>query len=357
MEIPTNLSLRQTIEGMPLAFDPVAAGDLDATIQFDVSGPEPGVYHLRFGGGECIFHEGPAASPSLTISTPSDVWLKISRGELAGQEAMMQGLYNATGDISLLLKMDSLFKPTGEVSYEAPAGQRPAGPIPLSGMAWMTVAFLPWMIYWITFDIPGVSRWISVGLPLLLSALIVGYRLVFGRGNPLRLPPTWLEVGGLGFFALAGVLALTGDAGFVVWGSVVSSVVMAGLWLGTLLFSDSPLSAEYSKWDYVKVLWRNSMFIYPNAVISLMWGWQFIVAALFGAAAILLPNLMVVFTVTRFLLQIPAFIFTFVYQKRATQLRVDDYEKTMGKLRFWAGMGLLTVAGLLLVATILMINV
>ncbi len=66
---------------------------------------------------------------------------------------------------------------------------------------------------------------------------------------------------------------------------------------------------------------------------------------------------MVVFTVIRYGLQVPAFIFTFVYQKRATQLRVDDYEKTMGKLRFWAGMGLLTVAGLLLAATILMINV
>jgi putative sterol carrier protein len=359
MEIPTNLNLRQTIEGMPLVFDPVAAGDLDATIQFDVTGPEPGVYHLRITGGECTFHEGPAASPSLTISTPSDVWLKISRGELGGQEAMMQGLYNATGDISLLLKMDSLFKPAGEVSYEATAGQRPAGPIPLSGMAWMTVAFLPWMIHWITFDIPGVSHWISVGAPLLLSALIVGYRLVFGRGKFGRGNPAWLplEVGGLGFFALASVLTLTGDAGFAVWGSVVSSVVIAGLWLGTLLFGDEPLSANYSKWGYVKSLWRNSMFIYPNAVISLMWGWQFIVAALLGAAAILLPNLMVIFTVTRFLLQVPAFIFTIVYQKRATQLRVDDYEKTMGKLRFWAGMGLLTVAGLLLVATILMINV
>jgi len=311
------------------------------------------VYHLRIAGGECTFHQGTAASPTLTISTPSDVWLRISRGELAGQEAMMQGLYNATGDISLLLKMDSLFKPTGEVSYEAPAGQRPAGPIPLPGMAWMTVAFLPWIVHWITFDIPGVSRWISVGAPLLLAALIVGYRLAFGRGNPLRLP---LEVGGLGFFALAGALALTNNTGFAAWGSVISSVVMAGLWLGTLLFGDEPLSAGYSKWDYAKALWRNSMFIYPNAVISLMWGWQFIVAALLGAAATL-PNLMLVFTVIRYGLQVPAFIFTSVYQKRATQLRVDDYEKTMGRLRFWAGMGLLTVAGLLLVATILMINV
>ncbi len=343
MEASINLDMRQTIEGMTLVFDPDAAGDLDGTIQFDVSGPEPGVYHLRIAGGECTFHRGAAASPSLTISTPSDVWLRISQGALSGQEAMMQGLYNATGDISLLLKMDDLFKPTAEVVFEAP-GQRPAGPLPLSGMAWMTVAFLPWIIYWITFDIPGANHWISVGLPLLLSALIVGYRSVFAQA-------TWLEVGGLVFFALAFVLAsLPGlrpfGSGFAVWGSVVSSVVMAGLWLGTLFFSDEPLSASYSKWGYVKALWRNSMFIYPNAVISLMWGWQFIVAALFGAAAILLPNLTGFFTLARFLLQVPAFVFTAVYQKRAP---ISNPRFTDTQLRLWAGLGLLVVAGLLLV--------
>ena len=361
-QTPRNIE-KIPLEGMPLAFDSDAAGDpstgsgqvLDGTIQFDVTGTEPGVYHLRIAGGECTFHEGPAASPSLTIPTPSDVWLKISRGEIAGQEAMMQGLYNATGDISLLLKMDSLFKPTAEVSFEAPPDQRPAGPIPLSGMVWMTVAFLPWIIHWATFDIPGVNHWISVGLPLLLSVLIIGYRLAFGRGNKgNREGLPLLEVGGLGFFALAGVLILVGDAGFAVWGSVVSSVVMAGLWLGTLLFGDEPLSANYSKWGYVKALWRNSMFIYPNAIISLMWGWQFIVAALLGAAAILLPHLMIVFTVTRFMLQVPAFIFTSVYQKRAP---IPNPQFTDTQLRLGAGVGLLAVAGLLLAATILIINV
>jgi len=342
--LPTNLNLRQTIEGMPLVFDPKAASGLNATIQFDVTGPEPGVYHLRIAGGECTFHVGPTEAPTLTISTPSDVWLKISQGELSGQEALMQGLYSAKGDLSLMLKMDELFKPTDQVSFDAPPGQRPAGPIPLPGMAWMTVAFLPWMIHWITFDIPGVSHWISVGLPLLLAALIVGYRLAFNK-------PTWLEVGGLGFFGLAGILALANDAGFAVWGSVVSSVVMAFLWLGSLLFSDEPLSGNYSKWGYVKALWRNSMFIYPNGIISLMWGYQFTVAALLGGAAILFPNLMVMLTVIRYLLLVPAFIFTSVYQARATQLRVADYEATMARLRFWAGMGLSAVSGLLLAAT------
>ncbi len=347
MERLANLNLRQTIEGMPLTFDPSAAQGLTATIQFDVHGPESGVYHLRIADGECTFHIGPAAAPTLTIATPSDVWLRISSGELAGQDALMQGLYTASGDLSLLLKMNRLFKPTSQASFEAPAKQRPAGPISLPGMAWMTVAFIPWILHWVTFDIPGVSHWISVGLPLLLSALIVGYRLIFDK-------PTWLEWGGLGFFVLAGGIALTGNDGYAVWGSIVSSVVMGGLWLASLSFSHSPLSAEYSKWSFTRTLWRNSMFIYPNAVISLMWGWQFIVAALLGAAAILLPHLMIVFTVTRFLLQVPAFIFTSVYQKRAP---IPNPQFTDTQLRLGAGVGLLAVAGLLLAATILIINV
>ncbi len=39
----------------------------------------------------------------------------------------MQGLYTANGDLSLMLKMDALFKRSSDATYEAPASQRPAG--------------------------------------------------------------------------------------------------------------------------------------------------------------------------------------------------------------------------------------
>jgi len=80
------------LEGMTLVFDPDTAGDLAATIQFDVHGEEPGCYHLRIAAGDCTFHRGEAEAPTLTITTPSEVWLQISKGELSGQEALMQGL-------------------------------------------------------------------------------------------------------------------------------------------------------------------------------------------------------------------------------------------------------------------------
>lgn len=131
-------------------------------------------------------------------------------------------------------------------------------------------------------------------------------------------------------------------------GSIVSDVVMAGIWFSSLLLSKMPLSGEYSKWGFIKAMWRNGMFIYPNAVISLVWGWQFIIALVVGIAAILLPEQKLIFTLIRYLLLVPAFIFTAEYQKRVP---ISNPKLTDSQLRFWAGMGLSAVSGFLLTAS------
>ena len=46
---------------------------------------------------------------SLTIHTPSEVWLRISQGELDGTTAMMEGLYSVEGNLGLLIRFDKLF--------------------------------------------------------------------------------------------------------------------------------------------------------------------------------------------------------------------------------------------------------
>jgi len=94
---------------MPSAFQAEAAEGLTAVYQFEVQGDETFVAHLRIAGGACTFHEGPADKSNLIIKTPADVWLKISRGELNGQQAFMDGRYKVEGDINLLLKMNRLF--------------------------------------------------------------------------------------------------------------------------------------------------------------------------------------------------------------------------------------------------------
>lgn len=346
MAKPMNLTLRQMLEGMTLTFDAAAAGDMEATIQFNVTGDEPGIYHLRIAGGDCIFHLGATGAPTLTITTPPDVWFKVSRGELDAQNALMQGLYQVQGDFSLLMRMGTLFKTPESTSngvspYAAPADQHHAGPIALTGMSWMAVAFIPWILYWVTFSIPGVSPWVSVGLPFLLALFIAIYRRLFGK-------PTWMEWGGLVFFTLAGILTLIGNSTFAIWGSVISSIVMGALWLGTLVFTDMPLSADYSKWSYIKRMWHTSLFIHPNTAISLMWGWLFLIMAAFGAGAILLSHLEIVLTVIRYLLLAPAFIFTFAYQKGADNRRIANVDRALAQMRIWAIVGLVAAVAMIL---------
>jgi multimeric flavodoxin WrbA/putative sterol carrier protein len=101
--------MRLLIRGMAAAFNSQAAGDLKATIQFEVTGRQTGDWFLSIDIGKCSCHEGKANSPNLTIKTPSEVWLAIANKEMDGQQAFMEGKYTATGDMSLLMRMRSLF--------------------------------------------------------------------------------------------------------------------------------------------------------------------------------------------------------------------------------------------------------
>jgi len=101
---------RELLEIMPLGFQPEAAGDLKAVYQFEISGAENFTAHLKIEDGKCVFHEGPALNPSVVVKSPTDVWLGISKGEISGQSAFMNGQYKVEGDLSLLLKLNHLFK-------------------------------------------------------------------------------------------------------------------------------------------------------------------------------------------------------------------------------------------------------
>ena len=102
-------SVEPLIMGMPMAFDRRAAGAARASIQFRVSGTEPGNYWLRIGNGRCESFEGVAPAPDLVVHTPDTVWLRIVRGELDGGEALAAGLFHIEGDPQLLATFPSWF--------------------------------------------------------------------------------------------------------------------------------------------------------------------------------------------------------------------------------------------------------
>jgi putative sterol carrier protein len=107
-------TIHDMIAGMALAFNAEAAGDLEAVVQFDITDEEPGDYYLTISEGICKAYEGKHEEPTVTIKTPADVWLKISRGEMNGASAFMMGKFKVSGKMDLLMKMAKLFSPPSE---------------------------------------------------------------------------------------------------------------------------------------------------------------------------------------------------------------------------------------------------
>jgi putative sterol carrier protein len=101
---------RELILQMPLGFDPVLAGGLEADIQFDLSGDGGGKIVLSVSNGQCTAWEGETASPNLTIHSPTDVWLKVASRQINPGIAFINGLYQAEGDMELLVKIRELFR-------------------------------------------------------------------------------------------------------------------------------------------------------------------------------------------------------------------------------------------------------
>jgi len=332
-------SLSQTLDGMCLSFDPSAAVGLAATIQFEVSGDEPGTYHLRIDQGECTFHPARAESPTLVIRTPSEVWLRISQGELSGRDALLQGLYEVEGDPGLLMRMDSLFRRSDKVELEASRDQRPAGPISLSGSRWLAIDFIPWILLWAGFGSDGRGGWQALAASLALSASVFTYRRIYNR-------PTAFEVANLAVFS--GLLLLWPwlSAWLAPWGSTVGTIWLGVIWLATILPGRTPLTSAYSKWQYVPALWSNRTFLHVNAVLTLMWGWVFVLQGSLDVWTAANPELMVPLTVLKFGLIVPASLITVRYPKHGSEIRLDDPVRSGRRLRILAWCGLITAFGL-----------
>ncbi len=102
-------SADKLIEGMPNSFNPAAAGDLRAEIQFNISGIGGGKWVLSIADGRCAVSAGEAVSPTLIIESPAGIWVKIARGEIDRPRALMDGLYKVKGDMKILSRMPQLF--------------------------------------------------------------------------------------------------------------------------------------------------------------------------------------------------------------------------------------------------------
>ena len=107
--MPRVTSIQEVFDAMPSRFVPEQAGDMRATIQFDLSGDGGGQWYATIADRALQVYPGVAASPSLTLTTSATDYLAIINGELKPMAAFMQGRVRVRGDMPLLMRMQSLF--------------------------------------------------------------------------------------------------------------------------------------------------------------------------------------------------------------------------------------------------------
>ena len=103
------MNCEEALKEMYKTFDPNVAGDLNATYLFDISGPKGGKWILEVKNKKCDFKAGDINNPSVTISISDQDWLAIQEGKLNSQMAFMMGKLRVAGDISLAMKLQSVF--------------------------------------------------------------------------------------------------------------------------------------------------------------------------------------------------------------------------------------------------------
>ncbi len=103
------MTVAETFEAMKTLFNPSAAAGLNKTIQWDINGEEAGKWAVKIANQTCEVIAGGVEKPDLTLSMSDKDWLAIAEGKLDAMNAFLTGKVKAAGDISLAMRVNTIF--------------------------------------------------------------------------------------------------------------------------------------------------------------------------------------------------------------------------------------------------------
>jgi putative sterol carrier protein len=89
------------------------AAGMNATYQFNIEGAEGGKWAVNIANGEATVTEGQADSPNITLTMTDENFVNLVTGKLNGQTAFLTGKLKIQGDMTLAMKLGSVFNLAG----------------------------------------------------------------------------------------------------------------------------------------------------------------------------------------------------------------------------------------------------
>jgi len=249
---------------MRQSFNAQNADGLDAILEFEFTDLVE-THHFKIKDGVCNVYEGESDGFTTKIITSYDTWMKISSGELNGQEALMAGIYRIKGDLNFMSMMGELFG-GGSEKGDANADVRRTKFLGISGQSWMGIMFIPWIISWI--NMGRIGLFYGLWLPFIIATGIVIVKKIYKE-------VTYFEQMSFLYFGFLLMLNLSGTDVLTAKLSVANYFVMAFIWVASLL-SGKALTCDYSKFDVAGNLEENLIFRKTNDILTLFWGLIFV---------------------------------------------------------------------------------
>jgi putative sterol carrier protein len=109
-QTPDDVTADQVVNEMPTYFMADKAGSTSATIQFDLTGEDPGKRFIKIADGQATAGQGEVESPNLTLIADSGDFVKIFTGGLDPTSAFMSGKLKIKGDMGLAMRMQTMFR-------------------------------------------------------------------------------------------------------------------------------------------------------------------------------------------------------------------------------------------------------
>ena len=82
---------------------------VNAKVQFDISGEGGGQWVVAIADGQAQVEKGTTPEPSVTVGLSASDYVAMVNGELNPMNAFMQGKLKVSGDMALVMKLQSLF--------------------------------------------------------------------------------------------------------------------------------------------------------------------------------------------------------------------------------------------------------
>jgi len=114
MAVMPRRTIKQIISGMEQSFVPENAEDLEAVLQYKMSGEGGGDFYVVTKDKKATVHEGIHAQPTLTFIALAEDYIKMDSGELSGVKAFFSKKLILEGDTKLASKLPKIFKPREE---------------------------------------------------------------------------------------------------------------------------------------------------------------------------------------------------------------------------------------------------